>query len=927
MVGHEGVLHRVMRHVEARPGALVAGMVVLTALLVAPLVAMAPEGTASSDPAGEVFDTQVTVDSRFESDLYVPLYLVEARSGDLLTREPLLELRNNERLLRDSELADRLTSVFSADGGVELHNIYSIADAVDLHLRLAGIEGLEAATEDEVKVAVSEALAPGAPFESIRDALASNRVVERRSVNGAEIDYWVAGASIIYVFADNEALGGGGSTIVLGSDDTRKEEFAREAGELLRGEEQSYRLWGVANDVNLTSEEEGATAGPFIMFTIIAVLLVVGVVMRSYWAVAVVGAALAALMIWLKGISNLIGLESSLILDFIVPIAMISFGVDFAFHAVGRYREQRETGLRPRRALVTGLTGVLGALLLAFLSDSVAFLSNVTSGIPAVTQFGVGASVALFAAFVALGIVVPTALSLIEDWLDVGPGLDRRGVAGVVVASLTAGIAVLLLIVLPPAGVAALLGYGLLLIGLPLYLAGRRRGSERSAAGEGAAWERAGGAGGENGGARRVVSETSGISRLTGDVVLVLTRRRFVLLPVVVLLTIGSGVLASRVEAAFDVKDFFSSGSEFVIGLDKIDEHYSATGGEPATVYIEGELDRPEAVAAIDRFVAKVDAMGSPRFARTVEGELLVSDLLGEVVREALAEPVAVAAIEEASGVELTDEDGDGLPDSSEQLAAVLAYAAERGVPFDERNLRYTPGDVGLVLWTSEDGTRRATQVSFEVPGTRNVANVELALTELTPLAEELEAELGAGSFVSLTGGPFARQESLNATFRALQRSIPIAIVLCLALTAVFMRSLRLALVSTVPIVLVVSWLYAFMYLFGFSLNLVTATIGAVSVGVGIDYAIHFTMRFREELGEGLDRFEAVHRAGSSTGMALLGSAASSVIGFVIMAFAPMPLFAAYGLLTAVMIVFAATAALVVLPPLLVLVTPSSRGG
>jgi predicted RND superfamily exporter protein len=39
------------------------------------------------------------------------------------------------------------------------------------------------------------------------------------------------------------------------------------------------------------------------------------------------------------------------------------------------------------------------------------------------------------------------------------------------------------------------------------------------------------------------------------------------------------------------------------------------------------------------------------------------------------------------------------------------------------------------------------------------------------------------------------------------------------------------------------------------------------------------------------------------------------------MAFAPMPLFAAYGLLTAVMIVFAATAALVVLPPLLMLVT------
>ena len=39
------------------------------------------------------------------------------------------------------------------------------------------------------------------------------------------------------------------------------------------------------------------------------------------------------------------------------------------------------------------------------------------------------------------------------------------------------------------------------------------------------------------------------------------------------------------------------------------------------------------------------------------------------------------------------------------------------------------------------------------------------------------------------------------------------------------------------------------------------------------------------------------------------------------MAFAPMPLFAAYGLLTAIMIAFAATASLVVLPGLLMLVT------
>jgi uncharacterized protein len=914
---HDGVLHWVMRHVEARPRALVWGMVVLTALLVAPVVLMAPTGTASSDPAGEVFDTQSTVDTRFESNLYTPPYIVEAREGgDLLTRGPLRELRANEQALRDSELGDRLASVFDADSGVTLHNVFTIADAVDLQLTLMGIGGLEAASEDEVKVAVSAALAEGSPFEWMGDQLSSLRTVERRTVLGEEIDYWVASALLLNVWADNEALGGGGSSVVLGGDDTRKEEFAREVQTLLQGEQEHYTLLGVAIDVNLTSEEQGATAGPFIMFTIIAVLLVVGVVMRSYWAVAVVGAALAALMVWLKGISNLIGLESSLILDFIVPIAMISFGVDFAFHAVGRYREQRLAGRLPRPALVAGLSGVIGALLLAFLSDSVAFLSNVTSGIPAVIQFGVGASVALFAAFVALGVIVPTALSLIEERLGVGHGLSRLGWVGVAVASLTSGVAVLLLIVFPPIGAAALVVYGLLILGLPLALAIRAHDPE--AVREELAHDV------ESGGTDSAGGDRS-LGAFTGDVVLVLTRWRYVVLPVVAAVTVASGFMANRVEAAFDVKDFFASSSDFVVALDQIDEHFGETGGEPATVYIEGELDTPEGLAAVDRFVANVDALGSPRFARSVGGELRYPTLLTDVLRDAMSEPVAVAAIESSSGVALSDEDGDGLPDSAAQVEAVLSFALEQGVPYDERHLRYTPNDVGLLFWVSESGDRQATQITFELPGTRNVEHVQVALDELSPIAETLEEELGSGAFVSLTGGPFARQESLNATFRALQRSIPIAIVLCLALTAVFMRSLRLALVSTVPIVLVVAWLYAFMFVFGFSLNLVTATIGAVSVGVGIDYAIHFTMRFREELAEGFDRFEAVHRAGSSTGMALLGSAASSVIGFVVMAFAPMPLFAAYGLLTAVMIVFAATAALVVLPPLLVLVTPAGR--
>jgi predicted RND superfamily exporter protein len=120
----------------------------------------------------------------------------------------------------------------------------------------------------------------------------------------------------------------------------------------------------------------------------------------------------------------------------------------------------------------------------------------------------------------------------------------------------------------------------------------------------------------------------------------------------------------------------------------------------------------------------------------------------------------------------------------------------------------------------------------------------------------------------------------------------------------------------------VVAWLYGLMYLTGFALNYVTATIGAVSIGVGIDYSIHMTERFREEMHRAPNKVQALRQATNGTGMALLASAASSIAGFTIMGFAPMPMFSSYGILTALMIFLALSASLVVLPSLLLLVTP-----
>jgi predicted RND superfamily exporter protein len=152
--------------------------------------------------------------------------------------------------------------------------------------------------------------------------------------------------------------------------------------------------------------------------------------------------------------------------------------------------------------------------------------------------------------------------------------------------------------------------------------------------------------------------------------------------------------------------------------------------------------------------------------------------------------------------------------------------------------------------------------------------------------------------------------------------------VITFLLAWIVMRSVRYAFISMVPIGLVVLWIYGFMYVAGYTINVITATIAAIAIGVGIDFATHFTVRFREEFRGEPSRFPALRRAGEGTGGALALSALTSITGFLVMATAPMPMFATFGVLTAVMIFFALLVSLLVLPSLLILpfITPSRRG-
>ena len=845
----------ILRH----SGWFIGTVLALTVLFALPIVFMAPPGPASQDPGGPVFDLLETVNQRFPPRIHVTTFIVEDPQGDILRQQPLWELYQNERKLRASDLGSLLYSGYDADRERQILGIYTIADAVQNLFLLdpSTATSLKTATDDQVKAAISRILdsPTGRP---LRGSLSKDASFQTKIVDGQEINSWRSAAFSAFVASDNEMLGGGPLTISLTGDDVTlgKERFNRRVREILQTEQSSYQLWGVALDVNLVSQEQGKTAIPFIAATVVLVLVVVGVTLRSLGIAGLAFLGLLILFVWLKGLTILVGLGSSLILDLIVPIAMISLGVDFLIHAVARYREETRRVAEPSLALRAGFTGVIGALTLAMLSDGIAFLANLTSGIETVIGFGIGAGIAVLSSYIIMGMFLPLVIMRLDQRrLKSSPQHGRA--FGDAQEPVSAGSTSA-----PPTGLA---------------------------------------------------------SAAIAGAVLEMARHRWAVLPIAAVLTAAATLLAFQLEPNLDVKDFFDSESDLVIGLDKLDQHTAAAlSGEPAVIYIRGDLTTPESLAAIRDLLDRLSE--NSRLGQAEDGQVsLYARTMFQLLSRVTENPYARSQVLAKSRVDITDENGDQIPDSPGQVQAAFDYMVRHGVPLNESTMVYDSIQVRETLHydPSQSGEQEIILV-VGVLGSRQQANIGSARQALEQDLDPMR-QVPSISFVGLTGSPFTREATLQATTRALNVSLPVAVAACLILLAFWMRSVTLAVVTIIPIGLVVSWLYAFMYVAGYSLNFVTATIAAVSIGVGIDYSIHMTQRFREELGRGQGAEEALRAAASGTGVALAGSAGSSVIGFAVMAFAPMPLFSAYGVITAAMIFMAAAAALFVLPSLLLL--------
>ena len=888
---------------------------IFTLLLLVPSYLMEKPPAASLDPSGKIFDLMDKIGENFSPRTHIQTAILEAKNGDALSPDVLRELLINEQKLIEADKSFQLTpdnlektnflyKYFNPLTNKEVPGIFSVAAAVEsmliTHPKLK--TSLLEASEEQVKFAIDAIMKTEFSY-IITDAISIESTSKNIIVLGEEINWWISPALFINVFSDNEKLGGGVYSIGISSDEStiNKEVLDRKIQDFLRGKQNTYNLWSIAIDVNLESEEQGTQSAIYITFTVIVALGIMGLALRSYWAVTLTGIGIGILIIWLKGLSILFNIKGGLTIDMIVPIAMISFGVDFAVHTIRRIQEEEKINIR--KSYIFGMSGIITAIILAFLSNNIAFLANSISEIESVKYFGFSAAIAVTSAFFILGFIVPLAFAKITEKITLHwKNKKIEKLINFSLGSLVAigtGSAIIVMIALNLIlGTVILITVGFIAIILPILFTSKGEKFTKEELSENS-------------------SQQNNFSLLLQNIIIGLAQYKFITVTIFTLITIFFGWYAIKLEATFNVEDFFDPDSNIVQGLDKTDLHLGEKGGEPGIIYIEGRFGDDKTFIGIKDLLLKLSQNES--IGRNLDGSpTFFPPNIISILEIISSSNFSKNEILVNTGIKITDEDLNGIPDNNEQIKLVLNYALEKGIFNNNGELIYTKNRIQDVLRIKDNYFY--TQISFAIPGTRSLEKTTYAWESLN---KDILIIKNTPNLIDygITGSPFTRKAGLDATTKSLQLSIPIATLGTFLLLMIFMRSFRYSLITVIPILLVVIWLYGTMYLMSYGLNLVTATIGAISIGVGIDYSIHMTQRFREELNKNSNKFEALKFSTKGTGMALAASAASSIGGFLVMSQAPMPLFSSYGLITAIMIIMAFSASVLVLPSLLMIVS------
>jgi hydrophobe/amphiphile efflux-3 (HAE3) family protein len=176
-------------------------------------------------------------------------------------------------------------------------------------------------------------------------------------------------------------------------------------------------------------------------------------------------------------------------------------------------------------------------------------------------------------------------------------------------------------------------------------------------------------------------------------------------------------------------------------------------------------------------------------------------------------------------------------------------------------------------------------------------------------------SEINDNSFtMAKTGMPSIYASFDDNLMSNLFQSIILSILLIFICMLLLLKSLKGAIVGMIPLLMTMGFIFGFMGLTGIALDIATVLIASITVGAGIDYAIHFITTYTYYIKNGWTVSEAIRETMVTKGKAIIISVFTIMFGFLVLVFANLMPLQQFGILIAVTMFCSGFGAITVLP-------------
>jgi hydrophobe/amphiphile efflux-3 (HAE3) family protein len=226
-----------------------------------------------------------------------------------------------------------------------------------------------------------------------------------------------------------------------------------------------------------------------------------------------------------------------------------------------------------------------------------------------------------------------------------------------------------------------------------------------------------------------------------------------------------------------------------------------------------------------------------------------------------------------------------------------------------------------LLLFSFQGGSLGALSLSDfsagEVMGFHALKTGEEQSALVKDVSGYLESHFEGSAAVRMAGPTRIQASMLTSIAHSQLTSLLTSIFAAGVIVILLMRSFSAGIVSMIPLLFTVLFNFGVMAFAGKTLDIATLMISSITVGIGIDYGIHFIERYREEVSETLSRSQALIRSAQTAGTGIVYNALALALGFGIMILSTFKGVQNFGLLIAMTMVISAISAFIVIPVLL----------